>query len=435
MSANMREIGIFVCNFNKAAMVVKCVKHILKQNCRNFDIYVVDNASTDESVSRLRETYGEAVTILENKENLGGSGGFGRGIREAIARGYKYFMLLDNDAFMEENVVAELYEYMENHHDVGICGAKTAYWIEPDKIQDFGGRIDYENFHWGGVFGGSKDLKGDVVLECDYVASCCLMARGEAVKVFGGFREENFIYWDDIEWCTKCRRAGYKVVVNGRAKALHDMSGASVRNMFLKYYANRNRCAFFSRYLPEEQIEIFYQSITKTFYTEIYGCLAKCKYGTAQTLLNAWEDFINGITGKAEKRIVPYVVGTDKLAERLHSLDSVLIYLKNNDAISQGVLASILPYILQCNSEISVKVTLKPTKEEINRHSLILQPCEHVTKIKDNVLPIVYVDRWKNAVIDEADYKYFSDFDNALALFRQKYRPLFNKRVKELRGL
>ena len=72
-----------------------------------------------------------------------------------------------------------------------------------------------ERYRLEGIAGGMRGLGENLVLECDYVASCAALARTEAVRRFGGFPEENFIYWDDVEWCTKCRQAGYKVVVTG----------------------------------------------------------------------------------------------------------------------------------------------------------------------------------------------------------------------------
>ena len=77
----MNEIGVFICNYNKADYVVECVEKVLNQTLKNLDIYVVDNASTDESVSKLRELFGDTVTVIVNAENIGGSGGFNTGIK------------------------------------------------------------------------------------------------------------------------------------------------------------------------------------------------------------------------------------------------------------------------------------------------------------------------------------------------------------------
>ena len=85
---DMNKVGVFICNYNKADFVVKCVESVKGQTFRDLDILVVDNASTDDSVQKLRQRYGEEVTIIQNEENLGGSGGFGRGIRTALDMGY-----------------------------------------------------------------------------------------------------------------------------------------------------------------------------------------------------------------------------------------------------------------------------------------------------------------------------------------------------------
>ncbi len=431
----MKQIGIFICNYNKAEMVVKCVQAIKEQTYQDFDIYVVDNASTDQSVEMLRQTYEDTITILQNEQNMGGSGGFGRGIRTALEAGYPYFMLIDNDAFLDRKAVEELYKYMEKHEDVGICGAETLYLQDPAKVQDLGGKIDLSRFQWGGIISGMTELHGNVILECDYVASCSVMARTSAVRVFGGFPEDNFIYWDDIEWCTKCWRAGYKVVVNGNAKALHDMSGASVRNMFLRYYANRNRYQFFAKYLPEERLEEFFLYITDEFLSQSYGAAFKKMYGSVFTLWNALDDFMHGITGRAEDgKIIPYTEEDNELAKALKEWNRILIYMPKHEQSDYNTLNNLLRYIMRYNedAEVTTVFGLEDCKEA--EYDAVLELCEHVTKVKDSVLPRIYVDAWKNAIMDDKAYLYFKNYDIVLQNFRKMYWPLYSKRIKELRN-
>ena len=178
----MDKIGIFICNYNKADMVVKCVEAAIKQSYKYTDIYVIDNASTDDSVKRLESTFGNKISIVKNEENLGGSGGFGRAIRMAVESDYSYFMLLDNDAFLDSDALKELYEYMSINKDVGICGAKILNLQQSEYIQDYGGRIDRNTYQWGGIWGGSHDDDIDICMDVDYVASCALLARTDAVR-------------------------------------------------------------------------------------------------------------------------------------------------------------------------------------------------------------------------------------------------------------
>ncbi len=85
----MKKIGIVICNYNKKEYVVNCIQSVLESKTDDFDIYVVDNASTDGSVEAVREQYGEQVTLLVNSENLGGSGGFNTGIRKVLEEDYE----------------------------------------------------------------------------------------------------------------------------------------------------------------------------------------------------------------------------------------------------------------------------------------------------------------------------------------------------------
>ena len=95
----MKKIGCFVCNFNKRKYVVDCVKSLLQQvydkSKNQIDIYVIDNASTDDSVEVLQREYKDQIKLVVNAENLGGSGGFNTGLRIALKENYDYAALIE----------------------------------------------------------------------------------------------------------------------------------------------------------------------------------------------------------------------------------------------------------------------------------------------------------------------------------------------------
>ena len=66
----MKEIGIVICNYNKASYVCKCIETVLASDIDNFQVYVVDNASTDTSVEEIQKNFGEQVEVIVNQENL-----------------------------------------------------------------------------------------------------------------------------------------------------------------------------------------------------------------------------------------------------------------------------------------------------------------------------------------------------------------------------
>ncbi len=430
----MNEIGVIICNYNKADYVVECVEKVINQTFKNLDIYVVDNASTDESVSKLRKRFGDTITVMVNPENIGGSGGFYTGIKKAEALGYQYIMLLDNDAMLEEHAIEYLYEYLKKHEDVGFCGAETLNMHYPELYQDFGGRLDFESFYMRGIMAGSRKMEIPVAMEADYVASCALLCRLEAVKAAGGMPKENFIYWDDVEMCTRCRMAGYKVVVLSAAKAYHDISGAGPQNLFLAYYANRNRYRFYTKYLPEERLDEFYNCVTHELFSKLYGCPPKNLVPTMMTRWSAWDDFAHGITGKAkEGTIGTFLPENSPLRHRLAEWKTVLIHMPQHDAADYQSLNIVLNYFSRINNRIEVTVVFSPEGYDLDSFDALFRLCRHVTKVSENILPWYYIDGYKNWIGNERDYDYFTAFDKALEQFREMYRPYFEKRKKELR--
>ena len=113
MGANPK-VAIVIVTWNKKKYVLDLLNSLGNLNYDNHDIIVVDNASTDDTCQVIREQY-TYVDLIENKENLGGTGGFNTGMRYVLEkRGYKYTWLLDNDAVVENDTLIELVRVMEN---------------------------------------------------------------------------------------------------------------------------------------------------------------------------------------------------------------------------------------------------------------------------------------------------------------------------------
>ena len=164
----MNPIGVVICNYNKKDFVLQCVQSVLESKEKNFDIYVVDNASSDGSAEALKKAYGNRITVIENKENLGGSGGFNTGLRIVRDKGYSYFMCLDDDAAVDENALSVLYHYMEEHTDTGMAGCRVYHTQMPDYIQQSGLLIDFDNCT-AKTIGADMPEDGSLpdVIECD----------------------------------------------------------------------------------------------------------------------------------------------------------------------------------------------------------------------------------------------------------------------------
>ena len=332
----MNPIGVVICNFNKKDYVLECVQSVLESKVDNFDIYVVDNASTDGSVEALEKTYGDQITVLANEENLGGSGGFNTGLRVVRDKGYEYFMCLDDDALVDENAIFELFEYMEANPDVGMAGCRVYHRQMPDYIQQCGLYIDFD--HYTAQTIGADQLEDGTlpdVIECDTVATCAVMVRGSVIREtnVGIMPEDNFIYWDDMEWGHRIHLAGYRVVTLAAAKALHQMGANTKRpNTFINYYMWRNRTNFFMRYTPEEKMDEMSAQVLGAIFDSMYESMFREEHNVMQTISYAYQDALAGVRGKAEEyKILLNDANDDKLIAFMKEKKSFCIIPGNQE--------------------------------------------------------------------------------------------------------
>ena len=141
----MECIAVVICNFNGGQYTVDCIKAVQKSTYNDWDIIVVDNASTDGSVELLTNEFGDSITILLNDTNRGGAGGFGRGLRYATEKNYEYIMMLDNDAFVDEHAIEILMNTIKEDESIGIVGAKILCLDDKNIIMDFAKMMDWNS--------------------------------------------------------------------------------------------------------------------------------------------------------------------------------------------------------------------------------------------------------------------------------------------------
>lgn len=437
-----KKIGIVICNYNKKQFVLSCIRSVLDSGMNDFDVYVVDNASTDGSADAIEEAYGDRVILIRNKENLGGSGGFNTGLSAARQQGYPYYMCVDNDIVMDEHNIENLYHFLESHHEVGIVGSKICRMQYPERLQELGAALDFEKCTHAPFY---KDhLDNDEIPEvqyCDYVPACSLMVRSEVLDRIGLLPQENFIYWDDMEWCYKAKLAGYQVAAYRQAKVLHDMGTNSGETYFSTYYFWRNRIRFFMRYTPEEKREAAMETLLENFFQTMYGCYYKGKKNQISIMMHALDDAVHGLTGKAkEGKILPKDKIEDRAAGLFETYHDVILEFNGDYKLLQDIIKK----IKKASTEVSLRI-ISDDVEEVQRQNpeypvmradqlphgtlqdqsvLWLAMCEHVSKIEDFGLQKIYIDPYSNLLENERDLQHFAGYQYNKDLFVSMWKVL-----------
>ncbi|QHQ60683.1 glycosyltransferase [Anaerocolumna sedimenticola] len=436
----MNDIGVIICNYNKEEYVINCIRSVMKSSISNFDVYVVDNASTDNSVERIKEEFGKEVTLIVNKDNLGGSGGFNTGLREALKHDYKYIMLLDNDIEMDKYSIEELYKFMDSHDEVGMVGSKVYFMDYPERIWGYGGNINFKSYRQEDNFKNCTDSESiPEVLYCDYVAACSLMARADAIRKVGLMPEDNFIYWDDMEWGYRFNQAGYKVAVWGKSKVWHKAGGRNAGNTFINYYMWRNRILFFLKVLPIEKRDHFSEMILSDMFQLIYSCNLKSETNIVKSVMFAFDDAIHKVSGKAaDYKILPRNGQYDRMEKAIGSAKNVLIKFSGdfeglgNIIRKVGKIGSVSKITI---STIDIKdltqqvraqfpsCEVMETYEPFN-YDFNMEMCSHIFNADLNANTEVYVDPWCNIINGKEEHAYCENYENTKKIFTLLFKEL-----------
>ena len=239
-------ILILLVNWNGHEDTLACLRSLDAVQRPAFDVLVVDNASSDDSVARIRETF-PAVEVLESGENLGFTGGNNLGLEYARQHGYEYVLLLNNDTEVAPDFLAPLVEALEADPQAAAAGPLIYYHALPQVVWSAGGAIDWKRGETRMIGLGERD-EGQFdgpPRPVDFVTGCALLVRTRVLEEVGGLDERFFAYYEEVEWCLRMQRAGYRILFVPRSKIWHKISPerreASPR---VHYYMTRNRLLF-----------------------------------------------------------------------------------------------------------------------------------------------------------------------------------------------
>ncbi|WP_405272090.1 glycosyltransferase family 2 protein [Methanobrevibacter sp.] len=227
------DLSIVILNYQTFELTKNTINSIFEYEYPfSYEVLLVDNASGDDSLSRLKDYFKDNVIFIESRENNGFATGNNQALK--IAKG-KYQLLLNSDTIVWENTLESIYYYMEKHTDVGATGCRVL--LENGDL-DKACKRSFPNvknsfFRLFHIPTKSKDdnynldsLPDDGVYEIDCLTGAFMFIRKEALDEVGFLDETFFMYGEDIDLCFRIKQAGWKIVYYGKSKITH-FKGAS----------------------------------------------------------------------------------------------------------------------------------------------------------------------------------------------------------------
>jgi GT2 family glycosyltransferase len=239
MSERCPSVSVVVVNFNGREFLRQCLLTLLKTDYPNYDIVVVDNASTDRSVKEIESSFGSdsRLKLVKNSENLGHAEGCNIGARMTTGQ---YIVFLDSDiAFEDENWLWELVKVMEKDASVGLAQAKIVLAEDKHCLDYVCVAVDALGT-WAANYGSKEERLKENFEILAASSGCCIIQR-EVFNQAGGFDADYFIYDDDTDLSLRARLLGYRILFIPSAVAIH--RGGVLRGVSGKmlYHSSKNR--------------------------------------------------------------------------------------------------------------------------------------------------------------------------------------------------
>ncbi len=238
------KVAIIILNWNRPKMTLTCVRKLLNIDFPNFQIFLVDNGSGDNSCQLFKKNFGSNLKIILicQRKNLGFAGGNNLAIKQVLKQGFDFILLVNNDTDFKKDFLTKLVDAAMAIPEVGAVVPKVYYFNKKKLIQSAGGQLVWRRGE-ARLIGNLEKDQGqlDSFRQTDYAPGVCALIPREVFKKVGLIPEEYFMYFEDVDWSLKIRQKRYKLIyVPSAAIFHHDSLSAGTDSPAKIYYYVRN---------------------------------------------------------------------------------------------------------------------------------------------------------------------------------------------------
>lgn len=287
------KVSIILINWNGQADTIDCLNSIGKLDYSNYEIVVVDNASTDNLVATVKKDFPH-VNLIESEKNLGFTGGNNLAMKLAVDNGADYCWLLNNDTTVAVDSLAELVKVAEQSPTAGLLSSIIYYQDWPEKILYCGSYIDIEK----GVKKFTREIAEIQRWQNEEPEKVCvwgtaMLVKRQLINDIGYLDDQFFAYEEDSDYSLRAIDAGYfnqnvwsSAVYHKKERYQPDKVQYPVHYY---YYFTRNDYIFWMKYLPRKKRFAF----RLQYWATVIKRAASCRDGqnmaaASATLAGGW---------------------------------------------------------------------------------------------------------------------------------------------------
>lgn len=252
--SGLRRVGVVVLDWNGGEETLRCLSTVRASLFVETTIVLVDNASSRPVLEDAARRF-PGLTTLRNASNLGYAGGNNVGIRHLLDQGCDAILILNNDAFPAPDALARMLEVAASDEDIAAVGARILELSspgQPPRLWMAWGRLTWRQSLVALEGRGASDApRWHGNRDVEWVSGCALLLLRRGLERVGFFDEDFFAYLEEVDWCTRARAAGLRIVFAGEAAVEHRGEASSGKGGYVsrkQYLIARNAILFARRH-------------------------------------------------------------------------------------------------------------------------------------------------------------------------------------------
>lgn len=258
------KVNIVILNFNGLSDTIKCLKSVLKTKYPNFKILVADNGSKINEIKLLKQViHDKKITFLRFSKNYGFSGGNNRIVKKLKS---KYVVLLNNDTEVTPGWLNPLVKTLEIDKKIAVVQPKIL-WLENKRYFDYagacGGYLDKFGYPFtrGRLFDTIEKDENQYNKPQDilWASGAAIIIRKKIIDKIGLFDEIFFNYMEEIDFCFRVIRNGFKIVSQPKSVVYHKVAGSARKKIFKKrFWEHRNNLLMILKNYPSKDLLLIF---------------------------------------------------------------------------------------------------------------------------------------------------------------------------------
>ena len=242
-------VHIIILTWNHWDVTAVCLQSLTQLTYPNYQIIIVDNGSSDDTVSHIQQQYPD-ITLISNGQNLGFAAGCNIGLQHALNQQADYALLLNNDTLVPPDLLQALVQQAQTLPNVGILTPMLSYLDDPTKLWFAGSQrhpLTLEAVGFGPT--GPRHTPEAKLQEVDYVFGTAMFLPTAVLQKVGLFDEQFFFYYEDMDLCLRMQTAGYQLYVIPQATVQHGIATSTEAFSHLRaYHKARGSVIFFRKH-------------------------------------------------------------------------------------------------------------------------------------------------------------------------------------------